>query len=53
LPALLDMCRRYRIPLHAGDIVLAGAATAATPFAAVEARCEIDGLEPVTVKGLA
>ncbi len=29
LHALLDMCRRRRIPLRAGDVVLAGAATAA------------------------
>ncbi|MDH6680863.1 2-oxo-3-hexenedioate decarboxylase [Rhodococcus sp. LBL1] len=53
LHALLDMCRRRRIPLRAGDVVLAGAATAAAPLTATVARCEIAGLGAVTVKGIA
>lgn len=53
LHALLDMCRRRRIPLRAGDVVLAGAATAAVPLTATVARCEIAGLGTVTVKGIA
>lgn len=53
LHALLDMCRRRRIPLRAGDVVLAGAATAAAPLTATTAHCEIDGLGGVTVKGIA
>jgi len=53
LHALLDMCRRRRIPLRAGDVVLAGAATAAAPLTAGAARCEIAGLGAVTVKGIA
>ncbi len=53
LHALLDMCRRRRIPLRAGDVVLAGAATAAAPLTDTVARCEIAGLGAVTVKGIA
>ncbi|PTR22169.1 2-oxo-3-hexenedioate decarboxylase [Rhodococcus sp. OK519] len=53
LHALLDMSRRRRIPLRAGDVVLAGAATAAIPLTAGLAECEIDGLGRVTVKGIA
>lgn len=53
LHALLDMSRRRRIPLRAGDVVLAGAATAAIPLTAGAAECEIDGLGRVTVKGIA
>ncbi|MCG7632714.1 MULTISPECIES: 2-keto-4-pentenoate hydratase [Gordonia] len=50
LHALLDVCRRRRIPLRAGDVVLAGAATAAIPLAAGAARCDIDGLGSVTAE---
>ncbi|NKS88641.1 4-oxalocrotonate decarboxylase [Rhodococcus hoagii] len=53
LHALLDMCRRRRIPLRAGDVVLAGAATAAIPLSAGVARCEIAALGSVTVEGIA
>lgn len=53
LHALLDMSRRRRIPLRAGDVVLAGAATAAIPLTAGVARCDIDGLGSVTVEGIA
>ncbi|MGO4203864.1 2-keto-4-pentenoate hydratase [Rhodococcus sp. TAF43] len=53
LHALLDMSRRRQIPLRAGDVVLAGAATAAIPFAAGTAQCDVEGLGSVTVKGIA
>ncbi|MEV6164316.1 4-oxalocrotonate decarboxylase [Streptomyces sp. NPDC052052] len=51
LHALLDMCRRRRIPLRAGDVVLAGAATAAVPLVAGITECEVAGLGSVTVRG--
>ncbi|WP_280447489.1 2-keto-4-pentenoate hydratase [Nocardia cyriacigeorgica] len=52
LYALADMCRRRRIELRAGQIVLAGAATAAVPLTAGVAECEVAGLGTVTVKGI-
>ncbi|MFZ3555088.1 2-keto-4-pentenoate hydratase [Streptomyces sp. BH055] len=51
LHALLDMCRRYRIPLRAGDVILAGAATAAVPFTEGTTQCDVAGLGRVTVRG--
>ncbi|MFC9787114.1 2-keto-4-pentenoate hydratase [Rhodococcus sp. NPDC127528] len=53
LHAMLGMCRRRRIPLRAGDVVLAGAATAALPLTPGVADCDIAGLGRVTVKGIA
>ncbi|MER5629045.1 2-keto-4-pentenoate hydratase [Streptomyces nitrosporeus] len=52
LHALLDMCRRRRIPLRAGHVVLAGAATAAEPLGPGPTGCEVAGLGSVTVRGL-
>ncbi|WP_182349255.1 2-keto-4-pentenoate hydratase [Tomitella gaofuii] len=52
LHALLDMCRRRRIPLKAGYVVLAGAATAALPLGEAEARCTVEGLGEVSLKGV-
>ncbi|MFB8003078.1 2-keto-4-pentenoate hydratase [Nocardia sp. NPDC056000] len=49
LHALLDMCRRRRIPLRAGQVILAGAATAAIPLTPGVAECEITGLGTVAV----
>jgi 2-oxo-3-hexenedioate decarboxylase len=52
LPALADMARRLGLPLRAGDVILAGAATAAVPLAPgslVEGR--VTGLGSVTVRG--
>lgn len=52
LPALADMARRLGLPLRAGDVVLAGAATATvplTPGAVVEGQ--VTGLGAVTVRG--
>ncbi|MFJ9084354.1 2-keto-4-pentenoate hydratase [Streptomyces sp. NPDC102384] len=51
LHALVDMCRRHRIPLRAGDVVLAGAATAAVPFTEGVTQCDVAGLGRVTVRG--
>lgn len=51
LHALLDMCRRRRIPLKAGQVVLAGAATAAVRLMPGVTECEVAGLGSVAVKG--
>ncbi|OKJ32913.1 2-keto-4-pentenoate hydratase [Streptomyces sp. CB01580] len=51
LHALLDMARRRRIPLEAGQVVLAGAATAALPLTAGITECEVAGVGSVTMKG--
>ncbi|MFG3255096.1 2-keto-4-pentenoate hydratase [Streptomyces sp. NPDC048172] len=55
LHALLDMARRRRIPLRAGQVVLAGAATAAVPVTPGVISCEVAGLGSVSVsvKGVA
>ncbi|MEU3342713.1 4-oxalocrotonate decarboxylase [Streptomyces sp. NPDC006668] len=51
LHALLDICRRRRVRLTPGQIVLAGAATAALPLTAGVTACHIAGLGTVTLKG--
>jgi 2-oxo-3-hexenedioate decarboxylase len=51
LHALLAICRKRRIPLAPGQIVLAGAATAALPLTAGVTACHIAGLGTVTLKG--
>ncbi|MGY0500346.1 2-keto-4-pentenoate hydratase [Nocardia sp. FBN12] len=53
LHALLDISRRRKIPMRAGEVILAGAATAAIPLTAGTAQCDIAGLGRVTVKGIA
>ncbi|MEU2083527.1 4-oxalocrotonate decarboxylase [Streptomyces albus] len=52
LHALLEMCRRHRIPLRAGQVVLAGAATAAVPLGAGVTICDVAGLGTVSVRGV-
>ncbi|MFE2374930.1 2-keto-4-pentenoate hydratase [Streptomyces sp. NPDC059398] len=52
LHALLDMCRRRSIPLRAGQVVLAGAATAALPLAEGVTTCDVAGLGTVSLKGI-
>ena len=52
LHALLDICRKRRIPLAPGQIILAGAATAALPLTVGVTACHIAGLGTVTLKGL-
>lgn len=51
LHALVDIARRRAIPLRAGQVVLAGAATAAVGLSADVAQCHIDGLGRVSVRG--
>ncbi|MBY4402999.1 2-keto-4-pentenoate hydratase [Rhodococcoides fascians] len=50
LHSLLDVSRRRHIPLRAGDVILAGAATAAIALTDGHARCDIDGLGTVSVR---
>ncbi|MFE4503643.1 2-keto-4-pentenoate hydratase [Rhodococcus sp. NPDC056743] len=52
LHALVDIARRRRIPLRAGYVILAGAATAAVRLDEGVAQCSIDGLGTVSVKGV-
>ncbi|MER5179121.1 4-oxalocrotonate decarboxylase [Streptomyces sp. NPDC002896] len=52
LHALLDMCRRRGIPLRAGQVVLAGAATAALPLAPGVTTAHVAGLGSVSVRGV-
>ncbi|OKJ68632.1 2-keto-4-pentenoate hydratase [Streptomyces sp. CB02460] len=52
LRALLDLARRRHIPLRAGQVVLAGAATAAIPLERGETVCEVDGIGRVGVRGV-
>lgn len=52
LRALLSMCRRTRMPLSAGHVVLAGAATAAVPLTAGVTRCDVAGLGHVTIEAV-
>lgn len=52
LHALLDMCRRRNIPLRAGQVVLAGAATAAVPLTPGVTACDVAGLGTVSVRGV-
>jgi len=53
LHALVELCRKRDIPLRAGQVVLAGAATEAVPFAPGVAEVDIAGLGTVSVRGLA
>ncbi|WP_327673352.1 MULTISPECIES: 4-oxalocrotonate decarboxylase [unclassified Streptomyces] len=50
LRALLDMARRRGFALRAGDVVLAGAATAAIPLTPGVTTCEVAGLGQVGVR---
>ncbi|MFI5659871.1 2-keto-4-pentenoate hydratase [Streptomyces sp. NPDC051684] len=52
LRALLDMARRRSVPLREGDVVLAGAATAAIPLTAGVTTCEVAGLGRVRVRSV-
>ncbi|QXV57081.1 2-keto-4-pentenoate hydratase [Amycolatopsis sp. TNS106] len=53
LHALVELCRKRDIPLRAGQVVLAGAATEAVPFVPGIAEADIAGLGRVSVRGLA
>lgn len=52
LHALSRVCGQRRLTLRAGDVILAGAATAALPLTADTAHCAVAGLGTVTVKGV-
>jgi 2-oxo-3-hexenedioate decarboxylase len=52
LPALAGMARRLRLPLRAGEVILAGAATAAVPlFPGAVVQGRVADLGSVTVRG--
>ncbi|MFI2261301.1 4-oxalocrotonate decarboxylase [Streptomyces tubercidicus] len=51
LHALLDVARRRRIPLRAGQTVLAGAATAAIELTPGVTECQIAGIGSASMKG--
>lgn len=51
LHRLVRLAREQGIPLRAGDVVLAGAATAAVPFPAAVVECAVAGLGRVQVRG--
>jgi 2-oxo-3-hexenedioate decarboxylase len=52
LRALVPMARKYGFPLTAGQIVLAGAATAAVPFGVATVEARVASLGSVTVRGV-
>lgn len=52
LPALLAMARRHGMPLRAGHVILAGAATAAVPFGAGMVEVHVAGLGMASVRGV-
>lgn len=52
LRALVPMARKYGFPLPAGQIILAGAATAAVPLGAATVEARVAGLGSVTVQGV-
>lgn len=52
LPALLAIARRQGMPLRAGDVVLAGGATAAAPFPPGSVEVHVAGLGAASVTGV-
>ncbi|GAA1790509.1 2-keto-4-pentenoate hydratase [Actinomadura chokoriensis] len=52
LPALLEIARRQGMPLRAGDVVLAGGATAAAPFPPGRVEVDVAGLGTASVRGV-
>jgi 2-oxo-3-hexenedioate decarboxylase len=53
LEELVGLAGKYDIPLRAGDVILAGAATAAVPFGAVTVEARVMGLGSASVRGVA
>lgn len=53
LEELVDLAAKYDIALRAGDVILAGAATAAVPFGANRVEAHVDNLGSVSVRGVA
>jgi 2-oxo-3-hexenedioate decarboxylase len=52
LRSLVVMARKYGFPLTAGQVIMAGAATAAVPFTTVTVEARVRGLGTVSVRGL-
>jgi 2-oxo-3-hexenedioate decarboxylase len=52
LRALVPLAARYDFPLTAGQVVLAGAATAAVPFGVATIEARVAGLGRVSVRGV-
>lgn len=52
LEELVDLAAKYDIALRAGDVILAGAATAAVPFGANHVEAQVDGLGTASVHGV-
>lgn len=52
LEELVELAATYDIPLRAGDVILAGAATAAVPFAANHVEALVEGLGTASVSGV-
>jgi 2-oxo-3-hexenedioate decarboxylase len=53
LEQLVELAAKYEIALRGGDVILAGAATAAVPFGANRVEAQVDGLGVVAVRGRA
>ncbi|HJQ43200.1 MAG TPA: fumarylacetoacetate hydrolase family protein [Jatrophihabitantaceae bacterium] len=53
LEELVELAAKYDIALRTGDVILAGAATAAVPFAAHSVAAHVDGLGVASVRGRA
>jgi 2-oxo-3-hexenedioate decarboxylase len=53
LEELVVLAGKYEIPLRSGDVILAGAATAAVPFGASRVEAHITGLGIASVRGTA
>lgn len=52
LEQLVGLAARYGIGLHAGDVILAGAATAAVPFGEHRVVADVRGLGTASVRGI-
>lgn len=53
LEQLIELAAKYDIALRAGDMILAGAATAAVPFGRNRVEVHVDGLGSASVSGVA
>jgi 2-oxo-3-hexenedioate decarboxylase len=52
LEQLVELAAKYGIRLRAGDVILAGAATAAVPFGAQRVVADVGGLGAASVRGV-
>jgi glycyl-tRNA synthetase beta chain len=53
LDELVELAAKYEIALRTGDVILAGAATAAVPFGANRVEALVEGLGTASVQGVA